>query len=351
MKRSNKKVSVVVPCYNTSAYLDKCMEYLLKQTIGIENMEIILVDDASTDDGATWELIMKYEAEYPDTILAVHLDENMRQGGARNVGVSYAGGEYLIFCDADDWLLEEALEHCYYAAIENDADMVEFLGINVMSRDEIVKLEKGRRSGLIEIDTEEKKKAFILNTTEEISYGSQTKLYRLSMILDNHIAFVPHLIFEEPSFTVPVRLYTKRHYFLDERLYVWYLSPNSTVRSDWGEHKWDNPKVWMHLMDDLSERGFLQKYPKEFEYLFFGWGLGLSIRMLLKRGYVLTKEELNFLVNMVITLFPNVSENEYIHQGIGGKAWSDLLLALLNMEITDESAQVANEVFKNCVQV
>ena len=102
-----KKVSVVVPCYNASMYLDKCLEYLLHQTIGIENIEIILVNDASTDDGATWGLITKYEQNYPDTIIAVNLEENLRQGGARNVGVSYASGEYHIFCDAEDWVLHE----------------------------------------------------------------------------------------------------------------------------------------------------------------------------------------------------------------------------------------------------
>ena len=57
-----KKVSVVVPCYNAAKYLNKCVEQLLRQTIGIENMEIILVNDASTDDGETWGLITEYES-------------------------------------------------------------------------------------------------------------------------------------------------------------------------------------------------------------------------------------------------------------------------------------------------
>ena len=68
-----KKVSVIVPCYNAAIYLDRCMEHLLKQTIGIDNIEIILVDDASTDDGATWESIMKYEQQFPDSIIAIPL--------------------------------------------------------------------------------------------------------------------------------------------------------------------------------------------------------------------------------------------------------------------------------------
>ena len=108
-----KAVSVVVPCYNVGRYLGKCIDQLLGQTIGQEKIEIILVDDGSTDHGATWNVITGYEERFPDVIIAVSLNQNMRQGGARNIGASYADGEYLMFCDADDWMLEEALERCY----------------------------------------------------------------------------------------------------------------------------------------------------------------------------------------------------------------------------------------------
>lgn len=344
-----KRVSVVVPCYNASQYLSKCIQYLLHQTIGIDNMEIILVNDASTDDGATWEVITGYEREFPDTIIAVSLEENLRQGGARNVGVSYASGEYLIFCDADDWLLEETLEHCYIAAKEHDADVVEFLGRNVMDRDLLVSVEKGEKSQLLELDTEDKRKKFLLTVNERFSYGSQTKFYRLSMIKDNKIAFVDHLIFEEPSFVIPVRLYEKKHFFLDERLYVWYLSPGSTVRSEWGIHKWDNPKVWLQIISDLVEKELLQKYLQELEYLFFDWGFGLSIKMIIQKGYILTKEELRFLVDMTLRVFPNIRENQYIKNNKSRKEWYELLLILLNIEITDESMLIANDFLKKYV--
>ena len=342
-----KKVSVVVPCYNAAQYLDKCIEHLLHQTIGIENMEIILVNDASTDEGATWNLITEYEKKFPDTIMAITLEQNMRQGGARNVGVSYAGGEYLIFCDADDWLLEEALLHCYQTAKEYDADVVEFLIHNVKNHDISVELITGNDSRLIELDTEGKKKNFLVHTSRQCSLGSQKKFYRLSMIQDNHITFAEHLIFEEPSFVLPTRFYERRHYFLDEQLYICYLSPGSTVRSDWGEHKWDNPKVWMHLMNDLEERGLLQEYYPEIEYLFCRHGLGLSISMTLQQGYFLMKEEVIFLVNMVLELFPQVRENKYIKAN--GEIWNALILKLLDLEITDESIVVINEIYRKYV--
>lgn len=342
-----KAVSVVVPCYNASYYLDKCVGHLLQQTIGIENIEIILVDDASTDNGATFDIIMKYEQEYPDTVVVVSLEENMRQGGARNIGISYAAGEYLIFCDADDWLLPEALEHLYGAAKEYDADVVEFRIKNI--RDHRIKvnaIEKGDSSFLTEIDTEEARKKFLIQNDERLSLGSQKKLYRLSMLKENQIRFAEHRIFEEPSFMVPVRLFERRHYFLDEALYICFLSPYSSMRGDWGEHKWDNPHVWMHLVKDLKGRGLLAKYYSELEYLFWEWGFGLSIRMALQKGYVLTKEELIFLTDMLLGTFPTVRKNKYFKKQ---SAWDSLMLTVLDMEITDESVQVINDILRKYI--
>lgn len=345
-----KTVSVIVPCYNAAKYLDKCIQHLLHQTIGIENIEIILVNDASTDEGKTWKIITEYERNFPDTIIAITLEENLRQGGARNVGISYASGEYLIFCDADDWLLEETLEHCYCAAREQDADIVEFLINNVRDHEITVPLIKGNRDLLIETDTEEKKIAFLMTSCVEFSYGSQKKFYKRALIQDHNIRFAEHLIFEEPSFMVPIRFYEKRHYFLDEMLYVCYLSPDSTVRSDWAElHKWDNPKVWMTLMEDLDRRGLFQRYYGELEYLFFGWGLGLSIKMAIQKGYMLTKEEMEFLVNMTLRLFPNIKQNKYVRADVAESTWNKLIVTILDLEFTDESIQAINRILKKYI--
>lgn len=336
MRKNMKKVSVVVPCYNASQYLDKCISQLLCQTIGLDHMEIILVDDASTDEGRTWELIMDYERRFPDAIMAVPLEQNMRQGGARNAGVSYAGGEYLIFCDADDWLVEEALEHCYRAAKAYDADVVEFLIKDVTDHDAVVATESGGADRLVELDTEQKRKEFLLYTDERFSLGSQKKFYRSSLIHENQIAFAEHLIFEEPSFVVPVRLYEKRHYFLDESLYVCYLSPGSSMRSEWGEHMWDNLKVWLYLAADLERRGMMRKYYSELENLFFYWQMGMSIRLLLQRGYTMTKETLRLPVHSLLQIFPTPGENGYIRER-RKEEWTDFLLALVKDGVTEDS--------------
>lgn len=342
-----KKVSVVVPCYNASYYLDKCITHLLQQTIGIDNMEIILVDDASADGGATLDIIMKYEREFPEIVTAISLEENMRQGGARNAGISYANGEYLIFCDADDWLMTEALEHLYDAARQYDADVVEFLIKNVTDhRIEVDTIEKGDGSFLTVLDTEAKRKEFLIHVDQRLSLGSQKKLYRLSMLRDNHIRFAEHCIFEEPSFVVPVRLVEQRHYFLEEALYICFLSPNSSMRGSWGEHKWDNQKVWIFLLEELKRRNLFHRYYAELEYLFMFWCFGLSLRVWRQKGYEVSVRELQELQDILLRYFPGVLENQYRKQEDN---WDQFLAAVINIRVTEESIQVVNQILRKFV--
>lgn len=342
-----KKVSVVVPCYNASYYLDKCIQHLVNQSIGIENIEIILIDDASTDNNATLNIMLKYEQEYPDNIMVIPLKENMRQGGARNIGVSYASGEYLTFCDADDWLMVEALEHLYDAAVQNDADVAEFRIKNIKNfLIEVEQIEKGNQDFLIELDTEEKRKEFLLRVDDKISLGSQKKLYRLAMLKENNIRFAEHVIFEEPSFLVPVRMYEKRHYFLDEALYICFLSPNSSMRGEWGEHKWDNRKVWESLLQDLEARGMLQRYFKEMEYLFIKWCFGLSLRVWCQKGYTIAVKELQEMQDVTLGFFPKALQNPYLSEK---DEWENFLKTILNISITEESIQVVNQVLRKFI--
>ena len=333
-----KKVSIVVPCYNTSTCLGWCIDHLIRQTIGIENIEIILVDDASTDDGATWEIIMEYESRYPENIIAISLKDNLRQGGARNVGVSYASGEYLIFCDADDWLRVEALDILYTMMRNTEADVVEFRNKDVYEYSDAeaetpVKL--GSNSYQLSMVSNEDRRVHIIEHTDVFTYGCWNKLYRMSLIKEHEIKFVEHLIFEEPSFTLLVRLYETKHVFLDAVLHYCYQTPTGTMRGSWDGRKLDNAKAWLILYDDLRDRGFLEKYSAELEYMFWIWGITLTVRILLQKGYVLQIEELDFLKHMALARCPNIRNNIYLSKREA--TWNRMLLEILDMEFTKES--------------
>ena len=97
-----KLLSFAVPCYNSAAYMEKCVDSLLK---GGEDVEIIIVDDGSTDDTA--RIADEYVLKYPSIVKVIH-KENGGHGSAVNTGIENAQGLYFKVVDSDDWVKEEA---------------------------------------------------------------------------------------------------------------------------------------------------------------------------------------------------------------------------------------------------
>lgn len=114
---TNEKVSVIIPVYNDEKYLKQCVESVLTQTY--TNLEIILVDDGSTDH--TPEICEEYREKY-DQIRVLH-KKNGGVGSSRNAGLALATGEYILFIDNDDWLEKYHIEELYKLAKENNADI------------------------------------------------------------------------------------------------------------------------------------------------------------------------------------------------------------------------------------
>lgn len=100
-----KLITFAVPCYNSAAYMEKCVESLLT---GGDQVEIILVDDGSTQDD-TPAICDRYAREYPDIIRVIH-QPNGGHGEGVNQGLRHAAGMYYKVVDSDDWLDPEALE-------------------------------------------------------------------------------------------------------------------------------------------------------------------------------------------------------------------------------------------------
>ena len=94
----NPKVSIIVPVYNAEKYLERCLDSLVNQTL--KDIEIICINDGSTD--KSLKILNKYAGEY-NNILIIE-QENKGQSAARNVGIDTAGGEFIAFIDADDWV-------------------------------------------------------------------------------------------------------------------------------------------------------------------------------------------------------------------------------------------------------
>lgn len=113
----NIKVSVVIPMYNVEKYIGDCLDSVINQTLS--EMEIICVDDGSSDH--TVEIVNKYIQK--DKRIKLIKQKNMYAGVARNRGMESARGQYLLFCDGDDFYEKEAFLLMYQKCIETDADI------------------------------------------------------------------------------------------------------------------------------------------------------------------------------------------------------------------------------------
>lgn len=117
MKKISDKISVIVPVYNVENYLDKCIESIVNQTY--KNLQIILVDDGSTD---TSPKKCDEWAKKDERIKIVH-KKNGGLSSARNAGIDISQGEFLTFVDSDDWIENNFIEELHKAIVVNNADI------------------------------------------------------------------------------------------------------------------------------------------------------------------------------------------------------------------------------------
>ncbi len=114
-----KGITVIIPCYNVENYLDSCLESILNQTY--KNLEIILVDDCSSDN--TWKLIKKYQKKY-DNIIGIKNEENKGAGYSRNKALEIASNDYISFIDSDDYIESNFYESMIKQMQKEKADVV-----------------------------------------------------------------------------------------------------------------------------------------------------------------------------------------------------------------------------------
>lgn len=181
-------ISVIVPIYNVEKYINRCVDSILNQTY--KNLEIILVDDESPDNCG------KIADEYKsiDSRIKVVHKKNGGLSDARNYGMDYVTGEYVLFVDSDDWLKKEMIETLYNLSIKNNADIVQsgfyYAYNNYLLYDDRYYTESMEP---VELNKQELMKELVIN--ERVKNFAWGKLYRRNLIKD--IPFEKGVLFED----------------------------------------------------------------------------------------------------------------------------------------------------------
>ncbi len=211
------KVSVVVPIYNAEKYLEKCLDSIVAQTL--KDIEIILVDDGSTDGSAG--ICQKYLS---DSRVTYYHKENEGLAAARDDGMMRAKGEYIGFVDSDDWIESDMYEKMYSAAKTNDSDVV---FCNCIQNENGYRFSREIPVGAY--DREKIKKELLPKTLAFISkdggkrsirWSNCMRIYKTETLNKNGIKFDRRLRrSQDLQLTYEAMLVSENFYYIDEPLY------------------------------------------------------------------------------------------------------------------------------------
>lgn len=204
-------ISVIIPVYNVEKYIKRAFDSLVNQDIGFENLEIIFVDDASTDNSS--KIINDYSKKY-ENVKSIHLDRNSGSGGKpRNIGMSISSKEFIMFLDADDFLYEDACEVLYGEITKENIDIVSgtytwdgitpFNPLWISLLTDPNECYKNRQSQVDELlNNKFPLKIDSIDDYESIigDFGFVTKIYRKSFLVNNSIDFAEGILAEDSVF-------------------------------------------------------------------------------------------------------------------------------------------------------
>lgn len=208
-----KKISVIIPCYNVERWIDRCMTSIIRQTIGMEPLEVICIDDASTDN--TWKKLQKYERRFPENVVLICQKENQKQGTARNIGLRYASADWVAFVDADDWLEPDYFEILYEAVREYGCDVVS-CSMGVDSSELLSYFSEKEREERADhyalSNTIERKKDLLIH--RQLGDGPCAKIIRKALLEEYQIGFPERLAYEDSYWITLLHMYVDRAYVI-----------------------------------------------------------------------------------------------------------------------------------------
>lgn len=256
-----KYLTLTVPCYNSQDYMERCIDSLL---IGGEDVEIIIVDDGSTD--RTGEIADAYERRYPGIVKTVH-KQNGGHGSGVNTGIRLATGTYFKVVDSDDWLEEQAYRKLL-TGIKKDAP-ADLIVCNYVYNH----LDEGTKRTMRyqNIFPEEK-----ICNWNEIGHFKPSQylimhalIYRTEILRQSGLVLPEHTFYVDNLFAYQPLLYVKRIFYRNLDLYQYYLGrEDQSVNEQVLMRRIDQQiKVTKLVAESVDLNEVKQAYPKLADYM------------------------------------------------------------------------------------
>ena len=303
-------LSLIVPVYNMAkdGNLEYCINSLVKQTL--QSMEIIAVDDASTDNSL--EILREFERKYPGRVKVVASPENRRQGGARNLGLKEAKGRYIGFMDSDDWVVENLYERMIELADRTGADCVGTDMCRIYEHSMIPTEREAcnllTQTGVFDYN---KRREFLLR-----SGPLGTKIYAREIFFGKEFKFPENIAYEDNAAFVEIVMRIKHFEHIPEANVFYYQHSDSTTHTiniNKCRERMEAARIMLQL---AKGNGALEQYRDEIEYqfsiLFYKNTLFGYMQSDVKKNMSLVRE----LGKEMVYTFPDFRDNAYYNQNV-----------------------------------
>ena len=233
----NPCLSVIIPVYNVERYLGRCVDSLLN-TQGIENTEIILIDDGSTDESG--RIADSYAEKH--AVISCYHKENGGLSDARNYGLNCAKGRYVFFCDSDDMVVPGKFCKVIEALAKSDADVLLWDGMTIGEDDSvsdagygIILVHSGLEEGREITGTE----AMVsqIKDHKKVAMTAWLRAVRRDYLLENKLFFEAGIYHEDELWTPQIMAGASKVQYLKEKVYCYRVRENSIMSSPAGIQK------------------------------------------------------------------------------------------------------------------
>ena len=215
-------ISIIIPVYNGSETIVRTLDSIFNQDIG-DSVEVIVVNDCSTDNTLT--VLKDYTSRFSHSLTIVDLPNNMRQGGARNIGVNISKGEYIQFLDSDDTLIGGSMQKLLRAINENRNLDILFFESAIFDKKKNIIISSNTYPN--NITTTLCGEEYICN--QGVPWAPWMALYNKRFLNDNNIRFAEKVRFEDADYVLKCVLLAQRVKYLPIQTVMYHQNGSSTT--------------------------------------------------------------------------------------------------------------------------
>lgn len=241
-----KSISIIIPVYNVSKYIDRCLNSLLNQ--GDNDFEIIVIDDGSTD--SSFQKVLNYKEKFSNMKLFQKCNQGVSV--ARNFGITQASNDYLFFIDGDDWIEEDAIENLKLN-LNTSTDVILF-GYNSISSGKIKSKVFNKQKYLLK-NQKAVRSQFQSIFSENSFYAPWNKVYKASFIKKNGISFPNGVaVGEDEIFNINVFKKVSSLRVINRSLYNYVVDRAGSASLNYDSRRLDSQISTHYVLDEMFSK-------------------------------------------------------------------------------------------------